>query len=652
MYSNKKIIFIIKPFSDGSGDYSISYKLIKLFRKMGIDNKNILTIIPQDPLLFNYFATLNKEFNKNCKTDIYKGDTINDQLLNNKNISEFNEILLTICKQFKILYNMSDYQSFCNTGKFDDISVDTSTSSVIGGAMRKVIISNPNTVLLDNEVFTQKIHYLSDSTISAEQLDFRKKISDIITSINEDATCTISKDLLKTFNENIINNPNFYIGFYNIIKFFLSSDINDTNFKYYELSRLGNITPSELEIENNLCDTIIISFLWHDLLWNKKIYLLPRINLSEGGLIDPINKIYAPGYMKDSIYALGINFLDYTTIKDISIESPYYNERLSMVLKVNMIYNICYFGYNIYMSFWNNFLILYKLKYFIEKVTECQDICNIYINENVFIIINTHFDEITAKILPDIQKIENGYTLIVNGKTVYIRYYKPMANDQFINFINKSQDLCMLSGDQSYFEGISLGKLIIYDILPHKFELYRQMLKMYRDYSNDLTLDEVIDEMIDKLNISPINSYDKYHLKNEPIVLFENNKITLTQSDNIDGNEYIKKNIFTFDILKVNFECNDFIKNEDGTLQNELLRIDPIIVEYCNIKNIYDFNYKINKLIINNKDKFRCFLNEKYNLDKNLMNVIKQHFFTKLDTFKNKYLKYKNKYIKLKKMIN
>jgi hypothetical protein len=647
MYSNKKIIFITRPFTDGSGDYSMIYKLITLFRKIGIKNENILTIIPHQFEIFEYFATFNKEFNKNCKTDIYKGTTDKDHLLNNTNILEFNEILLTICKQLTILYKMNNQPSFCDNGKFYIQDEQTRKSDATKEQVQTVAFDDSNVVKLDDRVFKQKINYSHDSVVDVEPLDFRNKIKDIIATINDDGVCTINKESLTNFLL-LIDTPSFYIGVHNMIKFFLSSDIKNTNFKYYELEKIKNITPAELDIENELCDTIVISFLFYEKLLNTSLALLPRIKLSEGGYANIKTELYAPGYIKNNIYTLGINYLDYTTIKDISIESQYYNERLSIVISESMIYNVCYFGYNIDLSFWNNLLILYKLKYFVEKIIECQDLYNIYINENIYIVINKYFDEITVKILPNIIKGENQYVININNKIVYIRYYKPMTNDKFINFINKSQDMCILSGDQSYFEGISLAKLVIYDMPAHKTLLYSQILKMYRDYSNDLTCDEVIDEMINKLNMKQID-INKAFLDN-PNIDFSGNNIILSKITESRGYIIDVSNIFTFDASGILFQCHDYYMRKINTpaIRNMYGRSQDIKINYMDIKNIYDFNYKINKLAIDNKNNFRCFLNEKYNFNKNLINIINQKFFKNSETLKNKYLKYKNKYIQLK----
>jgi hypothetical protein len=186
---------------------------------------------------------------------------------------------------------------------------------------------------------------------------------------------------------------------------------------------------------------------------------------------------------------------------------------------------------------------------------------------------------------------------IIHKKVKFVVYFYPrLDHDDFLYYMNESEPLIYVSGDQSFHEGISMKKKIFYDLPPHKVGAYQHYMNLLCTYFNR-SLYSSIDSYIELLRID-ISSHSIYRYVYDDISRYIGILYNLINDSNND-------NFINFIKKYYNFELN--------------------LLKYITL-------WKTDKL------------NEYSIINKKIDNP-RQHIFF------NKYLKYKNKYIALQMLI-
>jgi hypothetical protein len=602
-FSNKKVVFFLNAKQDGSGDFAIGNKIVNKLMEMGIQNTNITIIFYFDNEFLENFINFNKEFKKNCTTEQIKTST---HQISESDYEYLNSITLSICEMYKKIYGTDD----------------------------NALCINP----INKEITKIITHPTSDSNL-IPNVNFSDTILQILKQNLTDGYCSVDKQIFMDFYDGFVNNAFFSIWMINIIKFFINSNLSSCNYRYSNKNNKFN--KEELDIAGvNKNDILLLTFLYSkccDELTEYKI-----LKLDEGGLAK-VN-VYAPG-LGDMETNLGINIVPEEKL-NMALSVIFNNEHntFSKVM-LNNNYNICYFGGITDFPSCINILMLYKLKYFIKKIQLVQR--NSYDEYNVFIPYNSYsfikkYINISRIILTDLI-VDNDTLYFDYDKKVNLLYFKGLDNNKFINFVNKSQKLCILSGDQSFFEGLSMGKDILYDLLSHKYDLYLQFLQKMKKFSNDITYLD-LDKMIKNTQIHEIGNmvYDY---------------------------PYMDKQVVIEDISPIIIDLPGIFSTMTTDVTAEKITINgtnDIICNYCDIAKLYDINYnlitKTNETRDPSGNTFVQLLHKNYNFDANLQELLKLKFNEVVDkstggyiksnnNYYNKYLKYKHKYIQLKKLL-
>jgi len=224
---------------------------------------------------------------------------------------------------------------------------------------------------------------------------------------------------------------------------------------------------------------------------------------------------YSPGYSEDvskKQKCLGINIVDHR-----KLQKPY----------VQGDYTFCYFGKvneNETSITPYGLLMMHKLKYLILM----EETSHIKINKSCFDLILKYrtFSDIIfgedakeekkeeKEMLPPVIEQISGNELRINGKKT-IEFYDVLDSLSFLNSLNKSKIYCVLTCDQSYFEGISLGKIVLFDLHQHKKQLSLQILSLYNHLSG-------------KVNVLPDIGWINYFEKNEECKITNYDKDSFT----------------------------------------------------------------------------------------------------------------------------
>lgn len=226
---------------------------------------------------------------------------------------------------------------------------------------------------------------------------------------------------------------------------------------------------------------------------------------------------YSPGYSEDEDVSkkqkcLGINIVDHR-----KLQKPY----------VQGDYTFCYFGKvneNETSITPYGLLMMHKLKYLILM----EETSHIKINKSCFDLILKYrtFSDIIfgedakeetkeeKEMLPPVIEQISGNELRINGKKT-IEFYDVLDSLSFLNSLNKSKIYCVLTCDQSYFEGISLGKIVLFDLHQHKKQLSLQILSLYNHLSG-------------KANVLPDIGWINYFEKNEECKITNYDKDSFT----------------------------------------------------------------------------------------------------------------------------
>ena len=340
--------------------------------------------------------------------------------------------------------------------------------------------------------------------------------------------------------------------------------------------------------------------------------------------VRPSLPYYYPGYNAHSNLVLGINIVP--DFPELSIETILENYT-SISTKGK--YYICYFGGVGEYSVSYNLLMLFKLNYFAKKIISLNDEKEaiIYIPKACFSFLHDDkFLSIINRIFPDSQILPKEFVIKIETKSVFIRYFEKVLYNEFLNLIKKSENLCMLSGDQSYFEGISMGKNVIYDLLQHKIHLYRQILKMYNDYTGKTIDEETIDDVVKKTQIYGGTYYDFNNdiiqdqitvcVKNSPHEIWVN----IPYYDSIDHIDEIGVSESRMVILRKHGEW---------------------VITMKALETMYDLNYNLGERMKQDgfEEKFQKDLRERWNLENNLKELIKDNIYVNNASYKKKYVK-------------
>jgi hypothetical protein len=600
MENKNKIIYIfLNAIADGSGDFSFCIKLKNILDKIiNVGKIHIVMNINND--IFFDFNKLHENVANNCKNkNIVQIDkntpthqiNLNEQkfILNEQNLINLNEILTYICTIYKHMHGSND-TLICNT-----------------------VINSKNNL---NYNF---IKFNDDDLQNIFEKEFASNILNIIKNKNDinDAVCLIDKELLLNFYNNFINNKKYSIWIINILKFFLLSDLKgkqNLNFIFVH-NGLHNVKPAQLNIKNeNIKDILLISFLCDNCF--KHFNEFKYIKLSEGGYENETKQIYASGFNNNQ-YCLGINHIDENMIKQIQY-SEFFSKNLSESIKTK--YYICYFGHITDIIYVTNCVMLLKLRYFFEKIIEISNnniLEPIYVPYKCFNFIYKYHNFARKVFNATIDLCKTNITITYNNNyKIKICYFKSINNDDFLKFLYESNKLCILTGDQSFFEGISMKKHVIYDVLFHKIHLYEQFLKLLLkyiiiQYDEDLILmnylysimNDHVDNIIKKNDLYNINNihYDTFDIDSENIedAVFKN-KFRW-------GNEtHTETYNFTYDKKNDNIECN---------LNGNIKKFN-----FNNIKKLYDLNFALCNY--SEYDIFIELLKLKYNYDNNIEKLI------------------------------
>lgn len=628
-FSKKNVLLLLYVFSDGDGDFVFGQKIIKLLLRIGFIKENIQLRIMyhSDINISNFKSAYDKfigKYNERCSKEyqiIY--DTETDYVNIDNNI---NNAILSLINIFCSKYNFGLDQRI----KCEDVKQNKSVLE-LQEMIQKYIFANKKKLLklIQTE---SKTEFTSEDVITPNS-----------SSNNENFKCVIDskilEDELSKFFLQIFNNKIWSVLINNIITFFREApELNNNNIKILTKEQLNIITPISVRFTDNIDDNLIISFYYWKIYDqnNKQLDLFdkyPHIRLCEGGNwsgIEKINSYITSGFdtkfelsnhMENSFGNInkpyGINIVE--NINDDNIMN-------TGGININEDYHICYFGQIDLKKFTSsNILFLVKLNFFINliyhKYGKGRKFTNvIYINKIAYDYLLIALKNKTHHVFFDI--IENEDVLIINN--VKILFYEKVPHADFIKLLAKSKEECILTGDQSYFEGISLGKNVIYDILSHKEGLHRQMFHMYFYFI--------------KYKLSKKDRYNfKIHVGN--IMQFKKD-FTTSQIENSEQS----KNI-SYDDLSI-YTLNEEYKYHHITFKLGGLTKGKYNTSYI-INILTSFCILSNYILQNHKNNFLKWLRKDMDFEHNLQTFIKI-YLTNFGKSKSKYLKYKIKYLNLK----
>ena len=267
---------------------------------------------------------------------------------------------------------------------------------------------------------------------------------------------------------------------------------------------------------------------------------------------------------------------------------------------------------------------------------------------NVFkTILDLHYDTSFNGVFPEYNHEEK--TFRVNETTkLQLKFFSRIAPEFYLGFVKHSEPILYTTGDQSYQEALSFGKLVFHDYYDHRINMVNNLLDCYnifigQRYNNYklfctryLNLDNVFTfnfeqhirrffsnrTIIDALN----NCLNDYFNEENP----QNRSFHEFYMKYYDFSKEFKKIIFLMQNNALNFAVDDNIL------------ISPEINQYFD--RIDDASYK--KKYLKYKQKYAILKNKLTN-----KNVDINKIYYELDnniTYKQKYLKYKQKYSELK----
>ena len=229
---------------------------------------------------------------------------------------------------------------------------------------------------------------------------------------------------------------------------------------------------------------------------------------------------------------------------------------------------MCYIGHLSKYTYINDFTALYKLRYMMTKISEFGDTINIIYVPHICFDFMMTYNEILQKIFnnTDVTIGESQIEIIISFKKFFLRYYYSLAHVDFINFIYRSEPLCILTGDQSYFEGISMGKNIIYDVIALKIPLINDIQNMYlafiQEYIDDSYMRTLCNDITSGTIITITNIYDKSFSNNvsDNFIIsdndnYENKKFKIHELENyVDYSEDNVQQMLMYDDKNISFK--------------------------------------------------------------------------------------------------
>lgn len=226
-------------------------------------------------------------------------------------------------------------------------------------------------------------------------------------------------------------------------------------------------TPSMLAPDTQ--NVLTISFLNVDKYIDPTWERFTRLSLEEGGYC---TKKFAPGFSKiNTETCIGITVIDVEQIK-INID----RKQIRPFNDGN--YMVCYFG-NIRTTGVSsyNLLCYFKLKSVCELMFRQYPTAIICINKAAFTILS--FPE-AKQVFPSLELVTDGNMSYYMIHDMKVTFFERKEREDFLVYLYQSLPVCVVTGDQSYFEGISMGKIVLYDLLGHKIALAIQMLELYQ----------------------------------------------------------------------------------------------------------------------------------------------------------------------------
>ena len=593
-----RIIFFVYPFSDGSGDYAMVDKTIKLLQSMGVQTKHIsLVLVPMDfnDLIFkNMIDELKKcdvpESSMNLsdiqedpfqKTDereelidddgkIYFRGNDESIIITPDEYTKIMSIFNQTCKKYKSIYPDRPYP---DVSSCDDTPIDAED-------MQKSIIDMlRHHYSIFKETYSNKIREWRTLTPRPKFVEWAGK------ELEVNVKCKIKTNTFLEFVKFSLSNEYLVVWFRNVIHFFLPYREKGLNIFYKNRLDLASVKINELTDHPK---PILLSFLEKPELrfpTDPLFKSLPHVHFSEGGFCESAGGLVpnsvTPGFGKPS--CIGINLIDHDVLK--RLQENYHPGN----------YNVCYFGNTSSSSPMDAMflVLLFKLRYFIKKVKDLYPGSVIKVNKSSYEGIRTCPKEY-LKILGTVET-ELGNYLVVDD--VRIDYYEAMSSQDFLQFVYNSHPLCILRGDQSYSEGISMGKIVLYDFLSFKMYFYKQMVQMYLAFLKELyeKKSRELTNLFTSINIS-----DDYLKITNAILQKEAEKPTIVIKDKSAGFDYEIR--IKFKIYKISFD--------DSYLQS-----------------LYDFTYDTCSKVVNDetqKVSFFAFLEKSLNFETNLKHRIQE----------------------------
>jgi hypothetical protein len=217
-------------------------------------------------------------------------------------------------------------------------------------------------------------------------------------------------------------------------------------------------------------------------------------------------------------------------------------------------------------------------------------------------------------VFPEYNSIEKTFQ-INNTSKIKIKFFERIEPDLFYAFVKHSEPILFTTGDQSYQEALSFGKLVFHDYFDHRIRMVNVLLDCYNNFCNTT-------------NNNYKNFLNRYLL-------------------NISGDA----------IYEYNFQTHivDFFGNQPmiialgETLRDYFNSDNPNNTKFYEFYNkFYDFKKEFKKIIFLMQNNHLTqaltgtFMTEQ--VESQLINVNNASYM-------EKYLKYKNKYLKLKEKI-
>jgi hypothetical protein len=528
--ATQKIVIFTYPMLDGAGDFSTTKKMIEKLISMEIRPENIyLVIVNIYDNIVEHYKNMELEFKKNCQPSqpVIKDKKVNVDFGHSRIIIDKDKIIkdesnFTITEN--IYYHISTiliYLRFQYNKLFDpDTEMDDSHLSLsdMKAELYKLLKK------VKNEYASIKKQIIEDSDYKEHDLTkITQKIHDKFPY-----RCTLNGKILNDFLLSGTNVIFWYTWIKNVFSFLLPFKRIGVDLRIILSKELKS-----LEKKQFTSDSIL------RLLINDKYKIdfdksfeepdVKTLSFAEGGRCS--SGFYSYGYSEDEDVSkkqkcLGINIVDTRKLEGLSEEGDY---------------TFCYFGKvneNETSITPYGLLMMHKLKYLILM----EETSHIKINKSCFDLILKYrtFSDIIfgedakeekkeeedeedeedaqpkkkkLKPAPVIEKVSEN-VLRINGKKT-IEFYDVLDSLSFLNSLNTSKIYCVLTCDQSYFEGISLGKIVLFDLHQHKKQLSLQILSLYNHLSG-------------KANVLPDIGWINYFEKNEECKITNYDKDSFT----------------------------------------------------------------------------------------------------------------------------